>query len=374
MTLLHQTPPWRYLMLGSLLFFLPLLAMQLAATGSAWQTVGLPEQSVRHVATGFADGLFFYYAWTPTDGLMQASASAPGGDAERTVWRSIDEALPGNGMWGAPELHRLAVDTHNGRHVLVTLAADNQSGLYSSTDGGANWQLMRSFAGSDQNPVVGLGPLGAVYLADNQRLLVNLDGGNLWQQTPAWRAEAGPATVILVSEGRSDGVVDPAQPQVLLGTAGGYILRLPSPLADHWEESQRLAAGAVTLLAEAAAQPAHLYAWGQGALFASTDAGASWAAIPYSMDGVGSIAPSASADEVQAQALVVTADDPATLYLALAGAGIMVSHDRGFSWQPLDRGRRPGAVHALTFDRRGSYLLAATDQGIWRFPLFPAAR
>jgi len=169
-------------------------------------------------------------------------------------------------------------------------------------------------------------------------------------------------------------MIDPAQPQVLLGTAGGHILRLPSPLADHWEESPQLTAGAVTLLAEAAAQPAHLYAWGQGALFASTDAGASWAAIPYSMDGMGPIAQPTPADQAQAQALVVAADDPATLYLALDGAGIMVSHDRGFSWQPLDRSLRPGAVHALTFDRRGSYLLAATDQGIWRLPLLPAAR
>lgn len=365
MALWHQSAPWRYLALGSLLFFMPLLLLVApwGAASTPWQTAGLAGQSVRHVATGFADGLFFYYAWTPSEGLLQASASAPNQNIERSVWRPIDGALPGRGVWGAPEVRRLVVDSHNGRHVLITLAAGNQSGLYGSNDGGASWQLMRSFAGSQQNPVVALGPLGAMYLADNQRLLLNLGGGSLWQQTPTWREALGTATAILASEGRSADAIEQTQPQLLLGTTAGYILRLPSALADHWEESRLLTQGAVTLLAEASAHPDALYAWGERTLFASADAGVSWTAVFQAAAG----------DE--AQALAVAADDPLTIYLALTRTGVMVSHDGGQAWQLVNGGLRHGDVHALTVDRRsGGYLLAATDQGLWRFPLLPAAR
>ena len=96
------------------------------------------------------------------------------------------------------------------------------------------------------------------------------------------------------------------------------------------------------------------------------------------MEGVGLLSrttDSHAAGRAEAQALVVADDDPATIYLVLAGMGVIVSHDSGLTWRPLRGGLRHGGVHALTFDRRsGNYLLAATDQGIWRFPLRPATR
>lgn len=338
---------------------MPLLWLIIPQTpAAAWQPAGLPGRNVQHVAAGFADGIYFYYAWTPTDGLLMGHEGAVSVPTTRRAWRAIDGNLPARSLWGAPVVRRLAVDDRNGRHLLVSLAAGSQSGLYSSNDGGATWQLTRSFAGSEQDPALAVGPAGSVFLAANQRLLWNLDTGRIWQQTATWSAEAGAAVALLVSVEQAAEVSDRRLlPALFVGASNGFVLRLASPQAERWEESRLLAQGPITLLTQAPSQPAQLYAWGGATLFASPDAGVTWTAVYQ------------AAETAQAEALVVAPADPATLYLALADTGVRVSFDGGLSWQTLGNGRHPARVHRLILDRRqGSLLLAATDQGIWRYP------
>jgi hypothetical protein len=94
----------------------------------------------------------------------------------------------------------------------------------------------------------------------------------------------------------------------------------------------------------------------EGRIWSSRDHGESWSAADVSLG---------ASYYTAFNALRVSATDPLTAFVGGSGysaPSVLVTHDGGASWSPLDKGLPPTAVSALAFDGAGT-LYAAADAG-----------
>lgn len=346
----------RGLVLGSLLFFVPLLLLVMPQVGQAasWQVTNLQGRAVFQLAAAPAEGLILYYAATSTDGLQRSSISTSSRAPGFELWHEADNGLPGRSFWEVPAVQRLAVNPNNGRELIVLLGTGEQSSLHHSNDGGATWQLVRGNLESEQASAIALMADGSMAVANGNRILWRTAPDAGWIETPAWPATAGQAHTILAINVPRTTAARPV-PGLLVVTTGGSLFTLDSVSDTSWHPRPVGSANRVDL---AVAATQGIYAATDRGVYHSTDTGATWSQVGDLPGGAG------------ARAMAVDPADNAAVYVAMAGEGVFASYDGGATWEVIGRGLERQHVYALVVDPRAQrQLLVATNDGVWRHAL-----
>ncbi len=230
--------------------------------------------------------------------------------------------------------------------------------------------LMLSGCTSGSGPAwQGLGPNGVSILSlafgpqntailfagsDGQGLFRSPDGGATWQALN---------TGLLSGKTVRSIVYDPAQSVTYLGTSAGILLS--SDNGDHWQNAsqglptgENTQAGAVNTIILSPDDPTTLYAGtSQQGVFVSHDGAKTWSASNQGL-------PAGASVQVL---LAVGQGQRLRLYAGLAGAGIYQSSDGGANWSASSTGLPPGIdVYSLLYQPSSpGGLYAGTNAGLY---------
>jgi photosystem II stability/assembly factor-like uncharacterized protein len=299
--------------------------------------------------------------------------------SKTSLYKSVDGAQQwANNTTGLDrDVYALAVDPTTP----TTVYAGTISGVYKSTDAGANWQRAKT-AGFPSSVLLSL----AVYPAAPATLYAGTINGGLYRSTDRgenWAEVALNPSAPAVREI----LFDPSNASTIyLGTSAGVYKSTDS--GASWTLFKTgLTNSSIQSLAIDALAPSNLYAgtFG-GGLFKSTNGGMSWAAanngingsfagyvtaiavdptnsstiyagagysqtgggIFKSTDGGGSwSAVNNGFPNFQIDQLIVSASAPATVYAATTGGGVVKTTNGGASWALADRGLWSLRVNAL---------------------------
>ncbi|HWM90357.1 MAG TPA: hypothetical protein VN493_06280 [Thermoanaerobaculia bacterium] len=294
------------------------------------------------------------YIGTDDDGIFK---STDGGQS----WVPASNGIPGVRPGFGPNVGALTIDPRNPNRIW----AGTHRGLFSTTNGGANWTTR--FQGDPfDNPIQGIAidpANGQIYISSHSRgVYTSTDQGKKWVKVSKG----------LLGASYFDLLLDPQNPSVLyVGTGlgvwkstnrGGQWTKAgfnesPSsslPVRALAWQGDRLFAGVLSRgvfysddrgrtwnpapenpedldILEVAAGPGAVYAGtfgdrNPGGVFRSLDRGLTW---EPARKGLQSLA---------VDAVAVDPTDPDVLYAAANLAGLFKSTDRGASWQPLNLG------------------------------------
>ena len=305
------------------------------------------------------------------------------------VARAADNAWSRSGL-DALTVYALAVDPVT----TTTLFAGTGAGVYRSTNGGADWDLVsnpltftsndvRCLAIDPVNPdVVYAGTYGGgvyktinggdAWVAANNTGLTNLMilslafdpandilyagtyGGGVFKTANGGTSWTNPLSILSIV---TTVAIDPLAPATLYaGTAGGVYKSTNG--GTTWETANNgLTALSVNVMVIQPGTPATLYAGtaGSGA-FKSTTAAASW----YSAD----------LDTMTVNALTVDPGVTSLVFAGTAGSGVYRSTTGGASWGSLSTGLIAGNVYALAIDPADpDTLYAGTNSGVFKISL-----
>ncbi len=297
----------------------------------------------------------------------------------RRLLTASDQALyaseDGGQSWSvclrAPHAARftsLALDPLN----IHRLAAATTNGLYLSTNGGRRWQrVFRGPGGQSQCQVALFHPARRDELLAGTAagLFVSRDGGRSWGQTgglPAQRSilalaispRAATRLYVLTDSGL---VVSEDETHLRWKQLGTIPQRSPaseeSPedAEEAPQEPEAALAPAFTSLSVDPRDPQRLYAGTPEGLWFSTDGGMAWRAA--NRVGVGSAA---------IQHLLLQAHSPTSVYVATAD-GIARYRPESEQWDTVTAGLP--TLRAWHLASTGTYLLAATDAGLYQLDL-----
>jgi photosystem II stability/assembly factor-like uncharacterized protein len=320
-------------------------------SGTRWTSVGgnLPRTNVLAMATC-------------PDGTVLAAPEGQG------VWRSSfaapsDWVNPGNAGLGTVQVVGLACDPRSGFYY----AATNGSGLWLSTNGGAGWTAINQ------------GLVGTVTSAilpsptETWRVWAAVLDGTVYRSNDAglnWTAAGSglPPGGVSKLAGGPDGALYAATPN-------GVYRR--SETDSAWTRaSGGLPSGAISALWADASQPGHVLAGIAGVgVFRSLDGGNSWTRSStdtasgdvLAIAGVGSLTPAEAASGALPR-----------IYIGTAGTGVAWSHNAGASFGPVQPpAAMPQVVLDIAFDAvdpaiiyaasGGQGMLLSTDSGAqWR--------
>jgi hypothetical protein len=306
-----------------------------------------------------------------TDPVTQVYGAHDGSVYARTVtalMRSVDHGS----TWTAVNLPassgRVAVDVADS----ATLYSGGTGGLYKTTNRGVSWTKIHN--ASTNSIVIGIAVSEAnrnlLYLAEANfssdfRFFRSLDGGLTWTllQGPLIGATCNWGLPILYPH--------PTNPNRVFRVSGCYAGR-DVPFGDQLDHSANQGATFSSLfyskplfpsriVGGKGIDPGRLYvsAWfgappGGGKLFASKDDGVTWfTALDF---------PTGPA----VAGLEYNPSHPTRVYAGLTTGEVRTSADAGFSWTQLGHDGL-GRIEGLLLDTHNLY--AATDQGLWRYPL-----
>lgn len=295
-----------------------------------------------------------------TPGLVLAGI-APGGGGGGTLYRSTDDTA----SWSR-------VDALAGRSVYdiefsggdVFVASD--SGVWSSTDGGATWTQRDLGIGPNQQVLdVALDPADPAVIwaavADAQGLqsanvVKSADGGATWSDvTPPHTPMSG--TAIAVDPADSDTVV-----AVFGGAFGGGEVWVSEDGGASWTDRSAGLPGNPVRAVEFAGSRllvggGQLFGSAYFGLYASDDLGASWTRLD-----------DAGWPLAVVTAIAVDPADPQTILASTDGAGVNRSTDGGATWQTAIGGTQQLSAQSLRFAPASStqLLLGASSLGVYR--------
>jgi photosystem II stability/assembly factor-like uncharacterized protein len=270
------------------------------------------------------------YAATPTAGLQ----------------RSAD----GGGSWGPTltrmDIRSLAADPRRP----AALYAGTPRGVSASRDRGAHWQtLLREPLGIN---TVSVDPRrsGTIWAA-GKKIWRSRDAGLTWKQMPSPFEPASGAMASKI-------FLSPWHPETLYLIVTPYFLDLHDPGA-LWRSTDSGATWEVldnSFVADLAFDPVKkdfLYlADFSGSIRKSRDGGTTWEPVASSAAGGSSLS-----------ALLVDRTDPSVLYAGSWGNGVWRSLDQGVTWQPFSAGLIGPAVSCLEADPRNPRRLIACTRG-----------
>jgi ligand-binding sensor domain-containing protein len=257
-------------------------------------------------------------------------------------WISVPGDFPTGGITS------LASDPQNSQ-ILYTGTSSN--GLYSSQDGGGNWQRLptRNFG----IPAVAVDPKDSerIYiLAAWERVYESRDGGQGWDARWKGLGETIEATSI---------AVDPVQPLVYVGTETGLYRsydgrtwRLITPsLADQ------------TILA-LLAQPTPPNAGGGSVLYLGTTRGV-YRSLTGGTTVQGGEGWGQGLENISVTALLADPDNPGSLFAGTAYKGVYQSVDWGYTWQAMGPTELAAdTIAGLAWGPAGELFVAASS-GVW---------
>jgi photosystem II stability/assembly factor-like uncharacterized protein len=358
---------------------------------ATWKPTGLAGPVVLSLATdshatAFFAGTDFFAGTNVFDGSAGGVYSSGDGGA---TWQGHRHGI------SALSVIALAVEPTSPP---VLWATTDFPGVFRSGDGGSTWTPADAAAGGKVGSVaVDLGHPGTVYalvfvIPSQQWVLKSLDSGATWSRrasppSPVTALTVDPHTGALFATGAA-GVYRSVDDRAAWQTASGEIAttevsvlvspeergvvyafghtisisgidsppqaRIFKSVDDGatWTRSDAgLASVFVTQLVVVPGSPSTLYALcglGNGQLFRSRDAGASWEAVPSILDTSGPLDLAAGAG--------------GTLFGSTAKAGVLTSSDGGATWQPLNGAPPKLSASLLRFDPvRPNRLYLGTD-------------
>lgn len=248
-------------------------------------------------------------------------------------WRSLTDVVLSNAL-------AVAVAPTNGS---VAYVGTLEGSVFKTTNGGLNFaRVSDGLPPAEDIRFLRVSPLSEniVYaITSGGRLFLSENGGGTWHDLRPGMTDA-----------LSIGVHADKPWILLLGTAGGGLLRSGSGGLD-WEPAES-AAGAVyvTTIASLPSQPAIFYAGTQDGLLKSTDEGATWKRIGEGLPA-GAVA-----------FLTIDPDFPDVVYASVTDGGIHRSADGGRTWGRLGNGvAGRGAVPIYIHPHTASRLIAGTN-------------
>jgi len=312
------------------------------AANNEWASVtviALDPQNTNTLYAGTTNGLF-----KSTDGAAS--------------WRVANSGLPPNFFF-----HALAVDPKNSGTVY---AASNLcgprfpsgSGVFKSTDGGANWDELTvplaplscpvSLAIDPQNP-------STVYAGTERGVFKSLDGGASWDAADSGLPTLPNGSYVAVSVLG----IDPQTPSTLYAGSGSEIFKSTDG-GGSWNEfdsglPSNLWIGSLVIDSQ---NTGTVYAGTEGGVFKSTDGGANWSSANVGMS------------TMEVEALATDPQNPSTIYTGTGWSGsangLFKSTDGGANWTAADSGLPSDAngIRALAIDPQNpGTIYGGTDQG-----------
>jgi photosystem II stability/assembly factor-like uncharacterized protein len=261
------------------------------------------------------------------------------------------------------------------------LFANGEQGVYRATDDAATWTplTLPSPSGSAVLSIaVSPADHGLVYLSRSSGegtgttmwLLRSADGGDSWELVK--ESNAGPSCAYNVAVFWPH----PTDPNRVYRRAGCYrSARNADPLqhsddrGQTWSEVTAVQQGGTVAIAGGqGAAPDRFYLATHSASSAPDELAMR---VFRSEDGLGAWAPVLDLPGSEVNALVSDPQSPDRVFAGASQGPVLASTDGGLSWSPLGM-QDLGVVHDLALGVDGQNLYAATDQGVWRYPLGPA--
>jgi ligand-binding sensor domain-containing protein len=221
-----------------------------------------------------------------------------------------------------------------------TLYAGILGGLFRSTDGGTNWQLVSRLAANSSVSALLLDDRdGTLYAGTwGEGVFRSTDAGMSWQESSNGEMSDTDVNVLVLDE--RDGTL-------YAGTDGGVFRSTDSGMS--WQAVNNGLSGTYVNALVLDERDGTLYAGTDGGVLRSTDGGTSWQAVSSGLTNTG------------VSALALDERD-GTLY-AGTGDGVFRSTDGGASWQAISNDLTNDAVLALALDERDGTLYAGTWWG-----------
>jgi hypothetical protein len=313
-----------------------------------WYSIGLANRDLDH-------SWILSLAIDPTNSDVLYASTAGAG-----VFKTID----GGGSWLAATT---GLGSASGRLIIQAsnpslLYASSGGGVFKTTNGGNTWLPTGSELSSEPVLSLAIDPSQATTLyagTASRGIFKTTDGGNTWT----------PANVGLAASRVNVLAVDPRNPEVVyagsdaLAANQNGIFKSTDGGATWAPASAGLASRNVGALAIATLASCSIYASfegaggasGNGGVFRSTDGATSWVSAYSTSSGV--------------QALVIDPSHPHIVYAGTDDAGVLVSVDRGVSWNAINGGL-PGDISVMELKLDPSdptIVYAATTNGVFKF-------
>jgi len=380
--------------------------------GSSWvpMNAGLTSTNVRAIATSGTD----LFAGTCAETRTYLSAGGPPGTLEDGVFRSADggRSWSQTGFRGVGVLTIAVSGTATGGS---SIFAGTGGGMFVSTDNGTTWAV-RGTGGYEVTALLaGAGTNLFAQLPDVSGPYLSTDSGVNWSLIASWNLGyyvsyymAIFATGTSVFLGSTEGVVRSTD------SGANWTVVLPGIIVSAFAASGNdlYAGGVGTIfvstdngntwgtsttglpnnrwLRHLAASGTNVFAGTDEGLFRSTNSGTTWTQSALTGSGITALATAGtsvfagrsdgiyrSTDGGNSWTQVVRTTFPVTVtaieiigrsvFAGAAYGGFIVSNDNGTNWTPANDGFTSYNVGSLAAS--GTYLFAATDQGIWRRPL-----
>ncbi len=332
----------------------------LGRDGAIYAVLRWPDPGGERLLAAAHAGLLFsddagraWQLWEAAPGFAAANdlAQAPDGTlylaSSDGVYRSTDAGA----TWtpagqGLPPAAVLSVAAAPSRPEVLYAGTDGR-GLYRSDDAGRTWAR----TGLDVPTVPGI----LIHPADPDRLWIRAafqrvyesrDGGRTWF-TP-WNGLDLSTELMFLG-------YRPADPPILYAAGTQALFRSLDEAASWQPIGPQLAGQTVFHLLADPDDPGRLYAAATKGVYTSADDGATWE--PWGR----------GLEEITASALLFHPGRRAVAFAGTKYRGIYRTTDAGRTWHPV--GLDGMSVRRLVITADGRWLLAATDQGVWRAAL-----
>ncbi|MBT3338159.1 MAG: hypothetical protein HN975_17395 [Anaerolineae bacterium] len=258
--------------------------------------------------------------------------------------------------------------------------ASARSGVFSSIDGGENWQGMaRGVARAMEAYAIAVNPEDSAYLVtvigDAGPLpKISYDGGKTWKEAKPELGEHGfyewgimkKMAFSPMQSGRIIGIQAETECPSMVGCAEGHGVIYSSDGGENWHRSG-LTEGMATELTFAPDGTAYVSIY-PGDLYRSTDGGQNWEMVAQNItSGIEVSDPDMGTPILIA--LAVDAQNPQKLYAGFTRGGVMLSEDGGATWQASSSGMPPETSifdFAVDGAHPNTIYAASNDSGVFQ--------
>lgn len=277
----------------------------------------------------------------PTNNVVFATTAGSGAYASLNKggnWFTLNAGMPNH----SPTM--LAYDPADKRRLLMTAYVDapTQAGLYSSTNSGTSWQPVLFSGSNGRNVVFSSKVAGQVFAASDHALARSSDGGRTWQ-TLAASFGSGDITSMQIDNNTPN--------VVYVGTSDGAFF-VSNNAGTSWVTrtlDHPFQIGAI--VAGTTASEVFLGTLGDGVVH-TTNSGASW-----------NLGAARGLWSIPVLFIAVHPTNPAIIYVATGGQGMLKSNDGGVHWDAINNGLSTKFLLTLAIDNVTPETLYAGSAG-----------